>query len=149
MLLELTPEEVEQVTPIVPTWEQYIRYLGSAALTAQRIVIAIGVGAAFLLLSRVGGEGSLLGVTMFIAGMLTLLYPFFWGPLYAIARRNLAFRELPYSGLFFGKVLNVRRRTVVVEEREKVSEDGEVYIEEVRERQLEIKIGDKEGSRYT
>ncbi|MEN9205826.1 MAG: hypothetical protein Q6K99_06255 [Thermostichales cyanobacterium BF4_bins_65] len=149
MLLELTPEEVEQVTPIVPTWEQYIRYLGSAALTAQRIVIAIGVGAAFLLLSRVGGEGSLLGVTMFIAGMLTLLYPFFWGPLYAIARRNLAFRELPYSGLFFGKVLNVRRRTVVVEEREKVSEDGEVYIEEVRERQLEIEIGDKEGSRYT
>jgi hypothetical protein len=56
---------------------------------------------------------------------------------------------LPYAGLFFGKVLNVRRRTVLVAEREKVTEDGEVYIEEVRERQLEIEIGDKEGSRYT
>ncbi|MEN9219984.1 MAG: hypothetical protein Q6K08_04170 [Thermostichales cyanobacterium GMQP_bins_62] len=73
MLLELTPEEVEQVTPIVPTWEQYIRYLGSAALTAQRIVIAIGVGAAVLLLYRGGGEGSVLGVTMVIDGMLTFL----------------------------------------------------------------------------
>jgi len=149
MLLEVTPEEVEQITPIVPTWEQYARHLSQAALTAQRILIAIGLGAAFLLLSRVGGEGSLLGITMFIAGMLTLLYPFFWGPLYAISRRNLAFRELPYAGLFFGKVLNVRRRTVLVAEREKVTEDGEVYIEEVRERQLEIEIGDKEGSRYT
>ncbi|GAB4218048.1 MAG: hypothetical protein OHK0012_25140 [Synechococcales cyanobacterium] len=149
MLLEVTQEEVELVTPIVPTWEQYTRYLSNAVLTTQRILVAVGAGAGLLLLSRLGGEGSFIGIIMFLAGMLALLYPFFWGPLYAIARRNLAFRELPYCGLFFGKVLNVRRRTVLVEEREKVTEDGEIYIEEVRERQLEVEIGDQEGSRYT
>jgi hypothetical protein len=37
---------------------------------------------------------------------------------------------------------------VVVEEREKLDEDGNFYIEEVRERQFEMEIGDETGVVY-
>lgn len=42
----------------------------------------------------------------------------------------------------------MRTATVLVEEREKVSNDGEIYIEQVQERQFELEIGDDNGSRY-
>jgi hypothetical protein len=60
----------------------------------------------------------------------------------------MAFREIPYGGLFFGQVLSTRRYEVVVEERKKLDEDGELYIEEVRERQFEMEIGDETGVTY-
>jgi hypothetical protein len=45
-------------------------------------------------------------------------------------------------------VLSTRRYEVVVEEREKVDEEGQLYIEEVRERQFEMEIGDETGVLY-
>ncbi|MFS8859607.1 hypothetical protein [Synechococcus sp. H60.4] len=148
MLLELTPEECESVIPLVPTRLQYAAYWSDALNSVGRIITAILVGVALLVLSRAFGEGSFLGAVSFLAGFLSLLYPFLWGPLYTISRRQLAFREIPYGGLFFGQVLSTRRYEVVVEEREKVGEDGQLYIEEVRERQFEMEIGDETGVLY-
>ncbi len=148
MLLELTPEECEAVIPLVPTRLQYAAYWSDALKSVGRIITAILVGVALLVLSRAFGEGSFLGAVSFLAGFLSLLYPFLWGPLYTISRRQLAFREIPYGGLFFGQVLSTRRYEVVVEEREKVGEDGQLYIEEVRERQFEMEIGDETGVLY-
>jgi hypothetical protein len=148
MLLELTPEECEAVIPMVPTRLQYAAYWSDALKSVGRIITAILVGVALLVLSRAFGEGSFLGAVSFLAGFLSLLYPFLWGPLYTISRRQLAFREIPYGGLFFGQVLSTRRYEVVVEEREKVDEEGQLYIEEVRERQFEMEIGDETGVLY-
>jgi hypothetical protein len=148
MLLELTPEECESVIPLVPTRLQYAAYWSDALNSVGRIITAILVGVALLVLSRAFGEGSLLGAVSFLAGFLSLLYPFLWGPLYTISRRQMAFREIPYGGLFFGQVLGTRRYEVVVEERKKLDEDGELYIEEVRERQFEMEIGDETGVTY-
>ncbi|ABC98613.1 hypothetical protein ACVW0Q_001733 [Thermostichus sp. MS-CIW-21] len=148
MLLELTPEECEAVIPLVPTRLQYAAYWSDALKSVGRIITAILVGVALLVLSRAFGEGSFLGAVSFLAGFLSLLYPFLWGPLYTISRRQLAFREIPYGGLFFGQVLSTRRYEVVVEEREKVDEEGQLYIEEVRERQFEMEIGDETGVLY-
>ncbi|MFS8866659.1 hypothetical protein [Synechococcus sp. H65.1] len=148
MLLELTPEECESVIPLLPTRIQYLAYWSDALNSVGRIITAILVGVALLVLSRAFGEGSFLGAVSFLAGFLSLLYPFLWGPLYTISRRQLAFREIPYGGLFFGQVLSTRRYEVVVEEREKVGEDGQLYIEEVRERQFEMEIGDETGVLY-
>ncbi len=148
MLLELTPEECEAVIPLVPTRLQYAAYWSDALKSVGRIITAILVGVALLVLSRAFGEGSFLGAVSFLAGFLSLLYPFLWGPLYTISRRQLAFREIPYGGLFFGQVLSTRRYEVVVEEREKVDEEGQPYIEEVRERQFEMEIGDETGVLY-
>jgi hypothetical protein len=148
MLLELTPEECEAVIPLVPTRLQYAAYWSDALKSVGRIITAILVGVALLVLSRAFGEGSFLGAVSFLAGFLSLLYPFLWGPLYTISRRQLAFREIPYAGLFFGQVLSTRRYEVVVEEREKVDEEGQLYIEEVRERQFEMEIGDETGVLY-
>jgi len=148
MLLELTPEECESVIPVVPTRLQYAAYWSDALKSTGRIITAILVGVALLVLSRAFGEGSFLGAIAFLVGILSLLYPFLWGPLYTISRRQLAFREIPYGGLFFGQVLRTRRYEVVVEEREKLDEDGNFYIEEVRERQFEMEIGDETGVVY-
>jgi hypothetical protein len=148
MLLELTPEECESVIPLVPTRIQYAAYWSDALNSVGRIITAILVGVALLVLSRAFGEGSFLGAVSFLAGFLSLLYPFLWGPLYTISRRQMAFREIPYGGLFFGQVLSTRRYEVVVEERKKLDEDGELYIEEVRERQFEMEIGDETGVTY-
>ncbi len=148
MLLELTPEECEAVIPLVPTRLQYAAYWSDALKSVGRIITAILVGVALLVLSRAFGEGSFLGAVSFLAGFLSLLYPFLWGPLYTISRRQLAFRDIPYGGLFFGQVLSTRRYEVVVEEREKVDEEGQLYIEEVRERQFEMEIGDETGVLY-
>jgi len=148
MLLELTPEECEAVIPLVPTRLQYAAYWSDALKSVGRIITAILVGVALLVLSRAFGEGSFLGAVSFLAGFLSLLYPFLWGPLYTISRRQMAFREIPYGGLFFGQVLSTRRYEVVVEERKKLDEDGELYIEEVRERQFEMEIGDETGVTY-
>ena len=148
MLLELTPEECESVIPLVPTRLQYAAYWSNALNSVGRIITAILVGVALLVLSRAFGEGSFLGAVSFLAGFLSLLYPFLWGPLYTISRRQMAFREIPYGGLFFGQVLSTRRYEVVVEERKKLDEDGELYIEEVRERQFEMEIGDETGVTY-
>ncbi|MFS8886056.1 hypothetical protein [Synechococcus sp. H70.2] len=148
MLLELTPEECESVIPLLPTRIQYLAYWSDALNSVGRIITAILVGVALLVLSRAFGEGSFLGAVSFLAGFLSLLYPVLWGPLYTISRRQLAFREIPYGGLFFGQVLSTRRYEVVVEEREKVGEDGQLYIEEVRERQFEMEIGDETGVLY-
>lgn len=148
MLLELTPEECEAVIPLVPTRLQYAAYWSDALKSVGRIITAILVGVALLVLSRAFGEGSFLGAVSFLGGFLSLLYPFLWGPLYTISRRQLAFREIPYGGLFFGQVLSTRRYEVVVEEREKVDEEGQLYIEEVRERQFEMEIGDETGVLY-
>jgi len=148
MLLELTPEECESVIPLVPTRLQYAAYWSDALNSVGRIITAILVGVALLVLSRAFGEGSFLGAVSFLAGFLSLLYPFLWGPLYTISRRQRAFREIPYGGLFFGQVLSTRRYEVVVEERKKLDEDGELYIEEVRERQFEMEIGDETGVTY-
>jgi hypothetical protein len=148
MLLELTPEECEAVIPLVPTRLQYAAYWSDALNSVGRIITAILVGVALLVLSRAFGEGSFLGAVSFLAGFLSLLYPFLWGPLYTISRRQMAFREIPYGGLFFGQVLSTRRYEVVVEEREKVDEEGQLYIEEVRERQFEMEIGDETGVLY-
>jgi len=148
MLLELTPEECESVIPLVPTRLQYAAYWSDALKSVGRIITAILVGVALLVLSRAFGEGSFLGAVSFLAGFLSLLYPFLWGPLYTISRRQMAFREIPYGGLFFGQVLSTRRYEVVVEERKKLDEDGELYIEEVRERQFEMEIGDETGVTY-
>jgi hypothetical protein len=148
MLLELTPEECESVIPLVPTRLQYAAYWSDALNSVGRIITAILVGVALLVLSRAFGEGSFLGAVSFLAGFLSLLYPFLWGPLYTISRRQMAFREIPYGGLFFGQVLSTRRYEVVVEERKKLDEDGELYIEEVRERQFEMEIGDETGVTY-
>ncbi|MGQ9838416.1 MAG: hypothetical protein ACUVRV_10735 [Cyanobacteriota bacterium] len=148
MLLELTPEECEAVIPVVPTRVQYATYWSDALKSTGRIITAISVGVLLLVLSRPFGEGSFLGAICFLAGSLSLLYPFLWGPLYVISRRQLAFREIPYGGLFFGQVLRTRRINVVVEEREKLDENGDLYIEEVRERQFEMEIGDETGLTY-
>jgi hypothetical protein len=45
-------------------------------------------------------------------------------------------------------VLRTRRINVVVEEREKLDENGDLYIEEVRERQFEMEMGDETGVTY-
>lgn len=134
--------------PLVPTRLQYAAYWSDALNSVGRIITAILVGVALLVLSRAFGEGSFLGAVSFLAGFLSLLYPFLWGPLYTISRRQMAFREIPYGGLFFGQVLSTRRYEVVVEERKKLDEDGELYIEEVRERQFEMEIGDETGVTY-
>ncbi len=150
MLIELRPEEADEVLPIVPTWEQYVEYWSDPQRSTGRILTSVLVGGLLLLISRLFTENEVgfFGAIVLLSGFLALLYPFLFGPLYVIGRRNLAFRDIPYTGLFFGKVLRLRRLTVVVEERERVDEAGDLYIEEIRERQLEIEIGDETGLTY-
>ncbi len=148
MLLELTPDEAESLIPIVPTGVQYSAYWNDARKTTGRIITVVLVGVGLLLFSNVFPDDGFFSLLLLLGGFLTLLYPFLWGPLYVISRRNIAFREIPYTGIFFGKVLKVRRLTVLIEELEKVDEYGEIYIEEVRERQLEMEVGDETGVTY-
>ncbi|NJK64392.1 MAG: hypothetical protein HC921_18385 [Synechococcaceae cyanobacterium SM2_3_1] len=147
MLIELRPEEADEMLPIAPTWEQYVEYWSDPQRSTGRILTSLLVGGLLLLLSRLFTEDEVgfFGAIVLLGGFLALLYPFLFGPLYVIGRRNLAFRDIPYTGLFFGKVLRLRRLTVLVEERERMDEAGELYIEEIRERQLEIEIGDETG----
>ncbi len=148
MLLELTPDEAESLIPIVPTGVQYSAYWNDARKTTGRIITVVLVGVGLLLFSNVFPDDGFFSLLLLLGGFLTLLYPFLWGPLYVISRRNIAFREIPYTGIFFGKVLKVRRLTVLIEELEKVDEYGEIYIEEVRERQFEMEVGDETGVTY-
>lgn len=148
MLVELTPEEAERILPIVPTRVQYIRYWNDGLRNVGRIVTTVFVGATLLVLSRFFYDNTFFGLLFALSGLLSLLYPVLWGPLYEISRKNLAFREIPYTGLFFGQVLRLRRVTAIVEEQEKLDERGDLYIEEIRERQFEMEIGDEEGNRF-
>ncbi len=148
MLVELTPEESERIIPIIPTRIQYMRYWNDGLQNLGRIVTTALVGASLLVLSRFFYDNSFFGLLFALSGLLSLLYPVLWGPLYEISRRNLAFREIPYTGLFFGQVLRLRRVTVIVSEQEKLDENGDLYIEEIRERQIELEMGDEEGNRY-
>ncbi|MDX2272505.1 MAG: hypothetical protein NW237_11250 [Cyanobacteriota bacterium] len=148
MLLELTPEEAQSVIPIVPTRIQYSNYWSDALNSTGRIITAILVGVACLIVSRPFGDNNFFGLVFFLIGILSLLYPFLWGPVFVISRRNLAFRDIPYAGIFFGQVMRTRRVNVVIEEREKLDENGELYIEEVRERQFEMEVGDETGLTY-
>ncbi len=144
MLIELNPDELEMITPIAPTRSQYVQYWDSAILNTGRVVFAIGGGVLVLLLSRLFNETGL-GFILFTAGIFALLYPFLLGPLWEISRRNLAFRDVPYGYFFMGQVRGVYSRSVVVEERERLDEYGDLYIEEIREQQLEIEILDEKG----
>jgi hypothetical protein len=148
MLLEVTPEEADLIIPVVPTRLQYAAYWKDTLQSTGRIVTAVFVGISLLLASRLFVDNTFFGLLFGLSGFLSLFYPFLWGPLWTISRRQIAFRELPYTGLFFGKVLRTRRVTVVTEEREKVDENGDLYIEEVRERQFEMEIGDDRGRTY-
>lgn len=148
MLIELTPSEAEQILPVIPTRVQYVRYWNNGFRNIGRIVTTAFVGASLLVLSRFFYDNSFFGLLFVLSGLLSLLYPVLWGPLYEISRNNLNFREIPYTGLFFGRVLRLRRVTVIVDEQEKLDENGDLYIEEIRERQVEIEIGDEEGNRY-
>jgi hypothetical protein len=144
MLNQLTPDEMEAVIPVSPTSVQYYNYINNALLNLERLILAVGIGAALLVFSRLFSETGL-GFIFFLAGVLSLLYPFLWGPLYEISRRNTMFRELPYGYFFFGQVLSVDSYEVVVEEIERLGDDGELYIEEVREQLLELEVGDETG----
>lgn len=144
MLIELNPDELEMITPIAPTRPQYVQYWDSAILNTGRVVFAIGGGVLLLLLSRLFNETGL-GFVFFVAGILGLIYPFLLGPLWEISRRNLAFKDIPYGFFFMGQVRGVYSNTVVLEERERLDEYGDLYIEEVREQQLEIEIIDEKG----
>ncbi len=149
MLLELTPEEADAVVPIVPTWIQVKRYWSDALQSTGRIITALFVGVGLLALSRLVVDETFLSFLFFFGGFLGAFpYPFIWGPLWTSSQRNLSFREIPYAGLFFGKVLRTRRVTVLVEERERVDENGDLYIEEFRERQFEMEVGDETGVTY-
>lgn len=149
MLIELTEEEIEAVTPVAPTWSQYINYVGGGESFTRRLAIGMVTCVSLLLLSRLFNEVSFLGFLLFLVGLVAPLYPILWGPLFVISRQNLAFRELPYSWLFFGQVKDVFAETIVVEEIEKFTEEGDLYIEEVREDRLTLEIGDESGRRFT
>ncbi len=148
MLLELTPEEVDCVVPIVPTRVQYSEYWSDALQNLGRFINAVLVGVALLVVSRLFQDSTFFSVLLFLPGILSLFYPLLWGPLWVISRRNLAFREIPYAALFFGQIRRTRRVTVIVEERETVDENGDLYVEEIRERQFEMEIGDDSGLTY-
>lgn len=100
MLLEVTADEVAEVTPIVPTWEQYTRYLSGIAQITQRILIGILVGVSLLVLSRLFGESSFLGVLTFFAGMLAFLYPFCGGQFMSLPAAIWRFENCPTPDYF-------------------------------------------------
>ncbi|MEO0801808.1 MAG: hypothetical protein AAFY57_05985 [Cyanobacteria bacterium J06642_2] len=149
MLIELTEEEVEAVTPVAPTWSQYIQYVGGSQSFGRRLATGLVVCVSLLLVSRLFNEVSFLGFLLFLVGIVAPLYPVLWAPLFTLSRQNLAFREVPYSWLFFGQVKDVFSETVVVEELEKFNEDGDLYVEEVREDRLTLEVGDETGLRFT
>ncbi len=149
MLLELTPEEADSVVPIAPTWVQLKSYWNDAFQSTGRIIVAGLVCLSLLVISNLFVDESFFSLILFLGAVVVAApYPFLWGPLRTTSQRNLAFRQMPYAGLFFGKVLRTRRLTVLVEEREQIDENGDLYIEEIRERQFELEVGDESGVTY-
>ncbi|MEO0853728.1 MAG: hypothetical protein AAFY15_09530, partial [Cyanobacteria bacterium J06648_11] len=61
MLIELTEEEIEAVTPVAPTWSQYINYVGGGESFTRRLAIGMVTCVSLLLLSRLFNEVSFLG----------------------------------------------------------------------------------------
>ena len=144
MLIELTLDEMDRVIPIAPTGAQYGRYMSNVFLNLERLIVGIGIGVALLVMSRLFSETGL-GFILFMGGVFAALYPFLLGPLIEISRRNTTFRELPYGCFFFGLIEDLESNEILVDEIERIDEEGELYVEEVREQELRLSIADKEG----
>ena len=144
MLIELTLDEMDEVIPIAPTGTQYGRYISNVLVNLERLIIGIGIGVALLVMSRLFSETGL-GFILFMGGVFAALYPFLLGPLIEISRRNNTFRELPYGCFFFGLVEDVESKEILVDEIERIDEEGELYVEEVREQEMRMRISDRDG----
>ncbi|MGK7906114.1 MAG: hypothetical protein AB4040_02655 [Synechococcus sp.] len=144
MLIDLTLDEMDRVIPIAPTGTQYGRYISNVFLNLERLIVGFGIGVALLVMSRLFSETGL-GFLLFMGGVFAALYPFLLGPLTEITRRNNTYRNLPYGCFFFGVVEEVESTEILVDEIERIDEEGELYVEEVREQELRLRIRDKEG----
>ncbi|WP_017327976.1 hypothetical protein [Synechococcus sp. PCC 7336] len=147
MLIELTLEELDAVLPLAPTGSQYSDYISNVFLNLERLIVAIGAGAALLVISTLFSETGV-GFIFFVVGVLSVLYPFVWGPLFEISRRNKAYRELPYGWFFFGQIERVDSREVLVDEIEQIDANGDLYVEEVIEQELRLAIADETGMSF-
>jgi hypothetical protein len=144
MLIPLTRETFERLVPAIATGAQYSRCWGKLNDILQRVLISfIGVVACLFVLGKLLGEGG-----EGLVQILAIVFGFYWlwSPIYWASIRNAAYRRLPYSGFFRGKILEVFVTDELIGEEQTVNPDtGELVIIENRERRINLEIGDRSG----
>ena len=144
MLVPLTRATFERLIPAIATGVQYSSCWGKANELLRRVLISfIGVVVCLFVFGKLLGEGG-----EGLVQILAIIFGFYWlwAPVYWASLRNAAYRRLPYSGFFRGKILEVFVTDELIGEEETVNPDtGELMIIENRERRINLEIGDRSG----
>lgn len=142
MLVSLTRQKFEQIIPLIATGPQYAYYWGKWQDLLNRLLISVVAVVVILILGVVLGEGAqaLILLLEVIAGLYWL-----WSPVYWASTRNNRYRRFPYSGFWQGQILEVFLTEDLIGEEETVNQRGELVINEIRERRINLIIGDETG----
>jgi hypothetical protein len=142
MLIPLTREKFEQLIPLIATGPQYSYYWGKWRDLLNRLLISVVAVVVILLLGAVLGEGAQALVLLLevIAGLYWL-----WGPVYWASLRNNQYRRFPYSGFWQSRILETFLTEDLIGEEETVNQRGELVINEIRERRINVIVGDETG----
>lgn len=142
MLIPLTRSKFEELVPLTGTSDQYRYYWGKFPDLLRRLLISVMGGALTLLLEVFFAQT--LGPLILLFGICVGLY-WLWGPVFLATRRNLEYRQYPYSGFWEGEVLDVYISEELIGTEETVNNRGELVIVENRERRLNLEVGDEAG----
>jgi hypothetical protein len=142
MLVSLTRAKFEQIIPLIATGPQYAYYWGKWRDLLNRLLISVVAVVVILILGVVLGEGAqaLILLLEVIAGLYWL-----WSPIYWASLRNNQYRRFPYSGFWQGRILEIFLTEDLIGEEETVNQRGELVINEIRERRINLVIGDETG----
>lgn len=142
MLVSLTREKFEQIIPLIATGPQYAYYWGKWRDLLNRLLISVVAVVVILILDVVLGEGA--QALILLLGVIAGLY-WLWSPVYWASLRNNRYRRFPYSGFWRGRILEIFLTEDLIGEEETVNQRGELVINEIRERRINLVIGDETG----
>ncbi len=146
MLIPLTRQTFERIIPQIATGSQYVYAWGKLNDFLRRLLISLVLLVTFWLLGKLTGEGG--QAIKLILDITGGLY-WFWGPVYWASVRNAAYRRIPYSGFWRGRVLDVFITEDLIREEETVNQRGELVVIENRERRINVEVGDQTGFKAT
>ncbi|BAU66198.1 hypothetical protein STA3757_36010 [Stanieria sp. NIES-3757] len=142
MLVSLTREKFEQIIPLIATGPQYAYYWGKWRDLLNRLLISVVAVVVIVILDVVLGEGA--QALILLLGVIAGLY-WLWSPVYWASLRNNQYRRFPYSGFWRGRILEIYLTEDLIGEEETVNQRGELVINEIRERRINLVIGDETG----
>ncbi|AFZ35090.1 hypothetical protein Sta7437_1523 [Stanieria cyanosphaera PCC 7437] len=142
MLVSLTREKFEQIIPLIATGAQYAYYWGKWQDLLNRLLISVVAVVVILILDVVLGQGA--QALILLLGVIAGLY-WLWSPIYWASLRNNQYRRFPYSGFWRGRILEIFLTEDLIGEEETVNQRGDLVINEIRERRINLVIGDETG----